>query len=224
MSASKKSTSKKPSTVSTASVPVTPAASVASANPVPTNISAPPEGWNVPSRLGKKGRRPKHGLTLAAADLAGELRKNAPAIFQELGPKAVDPAQLANALDDAYAWHGVEAKASTFHVYARAQRGAAWDHAVNLMTSMRLGVRFAVARDASFADRFPEVAKAFAPTRRRKPATATGAPANGTPTAPKATKSKAKAKSTTVAEEPAVAPPATVTTNETPAQPAAPTA
>jgi hypothetical protein len=227
MSGSVHSKSKKASTVSNASVPATPAASAASAkpNPIPTNVSAPPEGWNVPTRLGKKGRRPTHGLNLGAADLAGELRKNATALLQELGPKAVDPTQLAAALDEANAWRGVEGKASAFHVYARVQRGAAWDHAVNLMTGMKLGIRYAVARDASFADRFPEVAKAFAPARRRKPAAATGAGTTGTPAPPKATKSKAKAKSTTVATEPAVAQsPEPVTPTETPAHPTAPNA
>jgi hypothetical protein len=212
----KKSASKKPSTVTSASVPVTPATTVASTNPIPTTVSSAPEGWVEPKRLGKKGRRPKHGLSLAAADLATELRKNAAAISQELGPKAVDPAQLAAALDDAHAWQGVEAKAGTFHVYARAQRGAAWDHAVTLMAGMKLGVRFAVARDASFADRFPGVAKAFAPTRRPKAPTA--ATDTVTTAAPKATRSRKK--STAVAAEPAVA----VTPAPTPAPEAPPPA
>jgi hypothetical protein len=40
------------------------------------------------------------------------------------------------------------------------------------MGALKAGVRYAVARDATFADRFPTVAKAFAPTRRSKKATA----------------------------------------------------
>ena len=203
------STSKKSAKVSSVSVPATPAMpAVAPVNPVPTNVSAPPEGWNEPKKIGKKGRRPKNGLPLVAPDLAAELRKNASAISQELGPKAVDPQQLAAALDNANAWNGVEAKASSFRTYSRAQRNAAWDHAVTLMGGMKLGVRFALQRDATFADRFPGVAKAFAPTKRpKKPTATTATPATATPKTTRSTK-----KSTTVAPEPVVAEPAAPTT------------
>ncbi len=149
-------------------------AEAASTNPVPTNVSVPPSGWVAPARLGE-GRRPKNGLTLAASELAGELRTNASALLQELGSKAVDPQQLAAALDAANGWDGVDAKASTFETYTRTQRAASWDAAVTLMGGMKLGVRFALARDATFADRFPGVAKAFAPTHRPKKAAANAA-------------------------------------------------
>jgi hypothetical protein len=155
------------SKVATVTESTTPA-TVASVNPVPANVSAPPAGWVEPSKLGRKGRRPKNGLPLAATGLAGELRKNAAALVQELGPKAVDPQQLAAALDLGNAWEGVDAKAATFRTYTRSQRASAWDAAVTLMGGMKLGVRFALSRDATFADRFPGVAKAFAPTHRPK--------------------------------------------------------
>jgi hypothetical protein len=137
---------------------------------IPTGVSAPPDGWVEPARLGKKGRRPKNGLPLAAASLTSELRKNAPALIQELGPKGVDPEQVAAALEEATQWDGVAAKAATFDVYARSQRGTSWDAALALMGGLKLGVRYAIARDATFADRFPGVAKAFAPRRYSKKA------------------------------------------------------
>jgi hypothetical protein len=150
---------------------------IAVVNPVPAQVSAPPGTWVKPDKIGNKGRRPKNGLTLVAPELAAELLKNATAIRQELGPKAVDPAQLASALGTAVSWDGVEAKAETFHTYSRAQRSAAWDEAVTLMVGLMPGVRFALKRDATFADRFPKVAKAFAPTRRSKKSAAGGAEA-----------------------------------------------
>jgi hypothetical protein len=165
MSSKKKTVSKKAAPSVTES---TTPATVASVNPVPTTVSEPPAGWVAPVRIGKKGRRPRNGLTLAATSLAAELKTNAKAIAQELGPKAVDPQQVAAALETANGWDAAEAKASTFHTYARSQRGTAWDAAVTLMVGMKLGVRFALARDATFADRFPRVAKAFAPTHRTK--------------------------------------------------------
>jgi hypothetical protein len=195
---------KKPSEVTSTSAGTTPATGV-SAGPqvIPTNVSTPPDGWVDPQRIGRKGRRPRNGLPLVAEGLSAELRKNAPAIVQELGPKAVDPAQVASALDDAHAWDGVEAKASTFHTYARAKRSAAWDHAVTLMAGMKLGVRYAVSRDASFADRFPGVAKAFAPVRHSS--TTAASPANG-PSGATPTTKRSRKKATAVAVEPATAP------------------
>jgi hypothetical protein len=164
-------------------------AAIASVHPVPTSVSAPPAEWLAPEKLGKKGRRPKHGLILAAPTLATELQTNAAAIAAELGPKAVDPAQLAAAIDLANSWSGAEQKAATFHVYTKVERSASWDAALKLMSSMRLGVQFAVARDATFADRFPTVAKAFAPGKRSKKKTETEA---ATP-APQATETATKA-------------------------------
>ena len=176
----------------------------ASINSAPTNVSAPPETWVETDKIGKKGRHPRNGLPLVAPAVADELRKNATALSQELGPKAVDPQQLAGALDDARAWDKAEAQASTFHTYTRSQRNASWDAAITLMAGMKLGVRFAVARDASFADRFPGVAKAFAPTRRSKK---TAAPAAGTTaTATPAPKTASRKTSATVAPEPAPTP------------------
>jgi hypothetical protein len=197
MSSKKKSVSKKAAPSVTES---TTPATVADVNPVPTTVSAPPAGWVAPAKIGRKGRRPKNGLTLAATSLSAELKTNAKAIAQELGPKAVDPQQVAAALDTANGWDAAEAKAATFHTYARSQRNTAWDAAVTMMAGMKLGVRFALARDATFADRFPRVAKAFATTHRTKkgsaaseaaatpetttPATPTAKPATGTTATP----------------------------------------
>ena len=157
-------------------------ATVADVNPVPTSVSAPPTGWVEPAKIGRKGRRPRNGLPLAAVALASELKANAAAIAQELGPKACDPQQVAAALDTANGWDAAEAKAATFHKYARSQRGTAWDAAVTLMGGMKLGVRFALSRDPTFADCFPRVAKAFAPMHRAKKRSATGEAVE--PTAP----------------------------------------
>ncbi len=188
MSAKKKIVSNVAPVVTESTTP----AVVASVNPIPSSVSAPPAGWVAPTKLGRRGRRPKNGLTLVAPDLADEFRKNAQALLEELGPNAVDPQQLAAALDAAIAWEGVDAKAATFRTYARSQRGTSWDAAVKLMAGMQAGVRYAVSRDATFADRFPGVAKAFAPTRRSKKATATAVtpvtPASETPATETATK------------------------------------
>jgi hypothetical protein len=187
------------------SVPSTAAApAAASPNPIPTTVSAPPKGWVAPERLGKKGRRPNNGLSIAAVDLAGELQEKGTALAAELGPNVVEPSQVATALVNAKGWDGVEAQASTFHTYARAQRGASWNGALTLLAGMKLGVRYALARDASFADRFPEVAKAFAPGRRSKKKAADGAATAPTPKkkAPVATESTAPA-SPTPASQPA---------------------
>ena len=211
MSTKKKTLSKKAAPSVTES---TTPATVASVNPVPTNVSAPPAGWVAPLRIGKKGRRPKNGLPLAAVALASELKANAPAIAQELGPKACDPQQVAAALDTANGWDAAEAKAATFHTYARSQRGTAWDAAVTLMGGMKLGVRFALSRDATFANRFPRVAKAFAPTHRPKKRSADGESA----AAPK-TRASSRQESAAVAAEPVA--PATPTATPAPAQPAA---
>ncbi|MGO9000051.1 MAG: hypothetical protein ACLQVI_42535 [Polyangiaceae bacterium] len=194
-SKSKKVVSKVAPLVTESTTPAT----VASVNPVPTSVSAPPEGWVEPKKLSKKGRRPRNGLTLAAAGLSSELRTNATAISAELGPKAVDPQQVAAALDTANGWEGAASKAATFYTYARSQRGSSWDAAVTLMMGMKLGVRFALQRDATFADRFPVVAKAFAPTHRPKKRTADGE------TAP-APKTTSRAKSAAVATEPVATP------------------
>jgi hypothetical protein len=197
------------------SEPATPAM-VASVNPVPAVISAPPEGWVEPARLGKKGKRPKTALILAAPALATELRKSAPALLQELGPNAVDPQQLAAALETASAWRSAEAKASTFHMYARSQRAASGDAALTLMAGLKAGVRYAISRDASFADRFPDVAKVFAQTRRPKKSTEEGTAA--TPNA-RARKNAAAgaAEPATAAVAPAAAPRATAAGTATPA-------
>ena len=166
MSSSKKK--KVVSKVAPVAPELTAPAAVASVNPIPTTVSAPPDGWVEPERLGRKGRRPKTGLTLVAPDLVAELRTSAPALLTELGTNAVDPQQLAAALDTAHAWTGVAAKATAFNTYARSQRGTSWDAAMKLMNGMQLGVRYALARDGTFADCFPEVAKAFAPKPRPK--------------------------------------------------------
>ena len=132
---------------------------------------------------------PETRADLVAPTLATELRTNAAAIAAELGPKTLDPTQLAAAIDLANSWTGAEQKAATFHLYTRAERSASWDAALKLMSSMRLGVQFAVARDATFADRFPTVAKAFAPGKRPKKKTedaATTPPPQATETATKA--------------------------------------
>jgi hypothetical protein len=201
MSTKKKTASKKAAPSVTES---TTPATVADVNPVPTSVSAPPAGWVEPAKIGRKGRRPRNGLPLAAVALASELKTNAKAIAQELGPKAVDPQQVAAALDTANGWDAAEAKAATFHTYARSQRNTAWDAAVTLMGGMKLGVRFALARDPSFSDRFPRVAKAFAPTHRPKKRSADGESA-----APKATAgSRKSAAATTEPAAPATPPPA----------------
>jgi hypothetical protein len=183
-------------------------ASVASVNPIPTTVSAPPDAWIAPERLGRKGRRPKTGLTLVAPDLVAELRTSAPALLAELGTNAVDPQQLAAALDTAHAWTGVAAKATAFNTYARSQRGTSWDAAMKLMNGMQLGVRYALARDGTFADRFPEVAKAFAPKPRPKKST-TDAVTTAAP------KTGSRKKSASASTEPTMS-------TATPATPAAP--
>lgn len=179
MSKTSKSTAHEVSTVQS-----NPLANVSIA-PAPASITAPPEGWVEPKKLGRKGRRPRNGLTLAAPGLAAELRAHASALAAELGPKAVDPSQVAAALDLASGWSKAEDQSVVFNTYARAQRGASWDAAVRLLSAMRLGVKFAVARDATFADRFPGVAKAFAPVKQRKKAAPT-TDASPTDKAPKA--------------------------------------
>jgi hypothetical protein len=138
------------------------------ANPILTDLAAPPPTWVEPKKLGIKGKRPKNGIQVAAPTLAAELRKNAAALANELGPKAVDPEQLAAALDLAYEWTGTAKKTASLDRYARSQRGASWDAAITLMAGMKDGVRFALSRDATFADRFPDVAKTFAVKRRGK--------------------------------------------------------
>jgi hypothetical protein len=202
MSTKKKTVSKK--TAPSVTESTTPA-TVADVNPVPASVSAPPTGWVEPEKIGRKGRRPRNGLPLAAVALASELKTNAKAIAAELGPKAVDPQQVAAALDTANGWDAAEAKAATFHTYARSQRNTAWDGAVTLLGGMRLGVRFALSRDPSFADRFPRVAKAFAPTHRPKKKSANGE----SEAAPKATASaRTSAAVTTEPAAPATPPPA----------------
>ncbi len=158
-------------------------AAATAVHPIPTNVSAPPEGWVDPPKLGRKGRRPKNGLTLAATTVAGELRDKAAALVAELGPKAVDPTQLAAALDRANQWEGADTKAASFHLYTRAQRNESWDAAIKLMEGMKAGVQFALSRDASFADRFPGVAKTFAPAKRSKKKATAAAPEAATPAA-----------------------------------------
>jgi len=78
---------KKKSESKVASVNGSSTSAVAAVNAVPSSVSAPPAGWVAPEKIGKKGKRPKNGLTLVAPDLASELRKNASAISAELGPK-----------------------------------------------------------------------------------------------------------------------------------------
>ena len=153
----------------------------AGTNPVPA-VAKPPTSWVPTAKIGKKGRRPKKGLSIAAPGLVAELRKNPSGLSQELGPKAVAPQQLADALDLANSWDKADDDSSNFHTYVRSERNASWDAALALMAGMKAGVRFAVSRDASFADRFPGVAKAFAPTRRSKKAAAatTGTPSPAT--------------------------------------------
>jgi hypothetical protein len=194
----------------TSASPIPPASAII--NPIPTSVSEPPQGWVQPVKLGRRGRRPKNGMNLSAPTLAAELRESGSALAQELGPKAVDPQQLAAALDQAYGWDGAEEKASKFHLYVRAERRASWDAALTLMGGMKLGVRFAVARDATFADRFPKVAKAFAATRRPKTA------AGGQKGAASGTKGAKSTKSATVAAEaPAAVAPETAGHTPTPA-------
>lgn len=135
-------------------------------------VGGPPEGWVKPVKLGIRGRRPKDGLPLVASQLAEELRTNAAALLQELGPKAVDPVQLAAALDRAHACEVAEDKAATQHLYARFERGVAWDAALTLMAGLKLGVRYAMARDGTFGDRFPDLAKRFAPRKAPRKKTA----------------------------------------------------
>ncbi len=153
MTATSKKSAKNAPVSATTSATATPA--TASVHPVPTNVSAPPAGWVEPEKLGRKGRRPRNGLTLAAPTLADELRQNGAALAKELGPKAPDPTQLASALDTAYSWAKAEDEAATFQTYVRSERGTSWDAALALMGGMKLGVRFALQRDPTFADRFP---------------------------------------------------------------------
>ena len=189
------------SKVASVSVPKTPAITAGAAiHPVPTNVSAPPAGWVEPAKLGRKGRRPKNGLTHVASTLSAELRTNAVALVEEIGPKVVDPHLLADSLDQAYAWEKAEEKASSFRVYVKSQRNAAWDAALTLMAGLRLGAKFAQSRDASFADRFPEVAKVFAKTRRPKKTAATAATVAGAKAMTASAKKKAAAAATQAAE------------------------
>jgi len=211
MSSRKKSDPKIGSNVAPSVTESTTPAAIASVNPVPSSVSTPPAHWVEPARLGRKGRRPRDGLNLVAPSLAADLRANASALSQELGSKAVDPQLLAAALDTAHAWTSAESKAAVFHTYTRAQRGTSWDAAMTLMSGMKLGVRYALARDASFADRFPDVAKAFAsrPQRRKKTAEGDATPVSEAPLRTSATVSEPVAASATSPQ----APPARTATN-----------
>ena len=155
---------------------------------VPANVTAPPQGWVKPAKIGRRGRHPSIGLSIVTPALVAELREKAKALSSELGPNAVDPAQLAGALEQANAWSKTAQDAETFSTYARTQRAASWDSALGSFQGLRLGVRFAVARDPSFAERFPNVAKAYAVKKRAKakpdtaPEQSNVAPTNPTPT------------------------------------------
>jgi hypothetical protein len=123
---------------------------------------------------------------MVAPALVAELREKAKALSEELGPNAVDPEQLAGALEQANAWSKTAQDAETYSTYARAQRKASWDSALGPFQGLRLGVRFAVTRDPSFAERFPNVAKVYAPLKRAKgkaksTADAPSDPSTGTP-------------------------------------------
>jgi hypothetical protein len=168
-------------------------------DPVPQNLPAVPKGrLPVSDKIGRKGRRPRNGLNEVATGLAKELRDNAPALRAELGPKVVDPLHLAAALDSAVGWTSAEEQAASFHAYARSQRGRSWDSAVGLCGGVHLAVRFALARDATFAERFPVTGKAFAPQKRPKKSDAGTAGVAGA-AAPK-TKAKPAAAETAPAE------------------------
>jgi hypothetical protein len=175
----------------------------AAVDPVPTNVPALPEGRVATTKVGRRGKRPRKGLIDAAPALLKELRANGDAIRAELGPKAADPAAVAASLATALAWHKAADDVATYSVYARGQRGQAWDASIAHLGGLHAGVRFAIQRDPSFAERFPSTAKAFAPLKRKKKSGATAAAAK-----PRTAKAAPPAPEPALAAEPAPAEPA----------------
>ena len=76
------------------------------------------------------------------------------------------PFEMASALELAYGWAKAHESVEAFSSYTRTQLDASWDEALKLVHGLRAVVRFAVARDASFAERFPTIAKAYAAKKR----------------------------------------------------------
>jgi hypothetical protein len=156
-------------------------------HPVPTGLVRPPSGWIEPERVGRKGRHAVSAQVQITPELADELRSNAEAFVAELGAMAPDPHQMADAFELAHGWGGVVDDSAAFHTYARVQKTAAWDDALTFLQRVSPGVRYAIQRNSTFAERFPVLTKMVANNRRGgrkgKGTTATATPAEPTPAA-----------------------------------------